>query len=1232
VAVYVAAFRASDLVRFGKTMSREIRFDPALPVSARRQEIRAALEQHPVVVVCGETGSGKTTQLPKILLEMGGGRGQRIGHTQPRRVAARSVAARIAEELGAQLGGLVGYKVRFQDKARPDTAIKLMTDGILLAETQGDPVLSQYWALIVDEAHERSVNIDFLLGYLKSLLPRRPDLKLVVTSATIDAARFSQHFGGAPVVEVSGRLYPVEVRYRPVAGDEEDTTREEEEQALADAVEEACREGGGDVLVFLPGEREIRDTADVLRKRKIKGELLPLYSRLPAAEQDRVFKPAGERRIVLATNVAETSLTVPGIRYVIDTGLARVKRYSLRNKVEMLRVEPVSQAAATQRAGRCGRVANGVCIRLYSEEDYAKRPAYTEPELLRSSLASVILRAKSLGLDDIETFPFLDPPSPRAVADGYALLHELNAVDESNQLTPVGSELARLPLDPRVARMLVAARDEGCLEQVLVIAAALSVQDPRERPLDKAGTADERHSAHADERSDFLGFLKLWRLQTEPGLRRLCRENFLSYPRMREWRDVHAQLEEALAELKWPRSSVDPEKDHRSIHRALLAGLLGNIGIRDEGAGSPTEYTGARGIKFWVHPGSWTRKPGKWVVAAELVETTRLFARCVAGIDPKWLEDIGGHLIRRERQNPHWEKSRGQVIALERGTIYGVPVYFDRRVPFGPLDPKLARDIFIQSALVEGALETRAPFLAHNRRLVAEVERLEHKSRRPDILVDEALIHAFYDARMPPVVNSAADFERWRAQAERAQPKLLFLSRDELMRHEAAGITSENFPPLLELGPNRFALEYHFEPGSARDGVTMTVPLPLLNQVPAARAEWMIPGLLREKVRMMAKSVPQRLRHRLGALDDFSERFVRSEKPSDVPLAAAMARYIRAEVGLEVPLDAFRADSAPPHLHMNFRVVDDNGRQLGMGRDLGSLKLELGGATERILQAQSQPAAAQRYTGWTMGDLPELMELERDGQTLIGYPALVDAEEAVLLQVFDSPEKAREVHRSGVRRLFAIAFRERIRDIERALARDVVLGPLKDDIVVAALERTFLAESAPVLQADFARRVEQGRSRFNLIAQEIARTASAILAERAALAKKLAALERGFPVAARDVSEQLERLLPPGWLARTPWERMQHLPRYLKAAALRLDKVRADPARDARIAAEVASLEQPYRRESASRARQGGETAGFAQFRWLLEELRVSLFAQELKTPVPVSVKRLSKLWETLRR
>jgi ATP-dependent helicase HrpA len=1210
-------------------MSRSIRFDPSLPVSARRDEIRAAIVRHPVVVVCGETGSGKTTQLPKILLEMGRGRRGRIGHTQPRRIAARSVAARIAEELGTELGALVGYKVRFHERVRPDSAIKLMTDGILLAETQGDRELREYDSIILDEAHERSVNIDFLLGYLKQLVAKRSDLKVVVTSATIDAERFAAHFGGAPVIEVSGRLYPVEVRYRPVAGDEEDTTREEEEQALADAVDEVCREGGGDVLVFLPGEREIRDTAEVLRKRKLGAEILPLYSRLSAAEQDRVFRRGEARRIVLATNVAETSLTVPGIRYVVDTGLARVKRYSYRNKVEMLRVEPISQAAAKQRAGRCGRVADGVCVRLYSEEDLAKRPPFTDPELLRSSLASVILRAKSLGLADVEDFPFLDPPSPRAVADGYALLNELGAVSEEKALTQVGKELARLPLDPRVARMLVAARAESCLDQVLVIAAALSLQDPRERPMEKAAAADERHARFADERSDFLGFLKLWKLQDEPGLRRLCRENFLSYPRMREWRDVHAQLQAALAEAEWPRSSVDPDKGYRAIHRALLSGLLGNIGMRDESEGN---YTGARGIKFWVHPASWTKKPGKWIVAAELVETTRLYARCVAHIDVKWLEDLAGHLLKRERHNPHWEKARAQVIALERGTLYGLPLYSDRRVAFAPFDAELAREIFIQSALVEGDFDTRAPFFAHNRRLAADIERLEHKSRRPDILVDEALIHAFYDARIPRDVSSGADFERWRGEAERKRPKLLYLAREDLMRHEAAGITTENFPPALELGPNRFVLDYHFEPGSARDGVTMTVPLALLNQVPAARCEWVVPGLLREKVRAMAKSMPQRLRHKLGPLEDFAERFVAGARPADVPLAEALARTIRAELDLEVPRDAFRPDSAPPHLHMNFRVVDEHGRQLGTGRNLVELKRELGGKTEAILQEQSPIAEGERYTGWTMGDLPELMELERGGQTLVGYPALVDASDAVTLQVFDSPEKAREIHRAGVRRLFAIAFRDRIRDLERMLAKDMTLGPHKDDIVTAALERSFLAQSVPLQHAEFARRVDEGRSRFNLIAQEIGRTVGAILAEQASLAKKLGVAGKGFPRAAEDIGQQLARLLAPGWIARTPWERLQHLPRYLRAASLRLDKLRVDPARDERLAAQVAALERPYRRELATRARHGAPSAELTQFGWLLEELRVSLFGQELKTPVPVSAKRLAKLWETMRR
>jgi ATP-dependent helicase HrpA len=1115
--------------------------------------------------------------------------------------------------------------VRFSDKTSSENFLKVMTDGILLAETQGDRWLAQYDTLIIDEAHERSLNIDFLLGYLKRLVSIRRDLRVVITSATIDAQRFSKHFDDAPVIEVSGRLYPVEIRYRPVAGDAEDTTRDEEEQALADGVDELCRAGPGDILVFLPGEREIRDAAETLRRRGPRGlELLPLYSRLSAAEQDRVFKPGKERRVVLATNVAETSLTVPRIRYVVDTGDARVKRYSYRNKVEMLRVEPISQAAAQQRAGRCGRVADGVCIRLYSEEDFAKRPAFTDPELLRSSLASVILRAKSLGLGEVESFPFVDPPNARAIADGYELLSELGAVDDNRELTGIGSELARLPLDPRVARMLVAAREEGCLAPVRIIAAALSVQDPRQRPLERAEAADQRHARFADEQSDFLSFLKLWKLQEESGLRRICRENFLSYPRMREWRDVHEQLKQAL---DWPESSVRAEQadGHRAIHRALLTGLLGNVGMRDEEGA----YTGARGIKFWVHPGSWTKKPGKWIVAAELVETTRLFARTVAGIEPRWLEELGAHLLKRGRSDPHWEKDRGEVVALERGTLYGLPLYANRRVPFAPFNPDLAHDIFIRAALVEGDFDTRAPFFAHNRRLVAEIERLEHKSRRPDILVDDELIHAFYDERIPKEINSSEKFERWRRQAEATQPRLLHLAREDLMRHEAAGITTQTFPPSLELGPNRYALEYHFEPGSARDGVTMTVPLALLNQVPAARAEWLVPGLLKEKVKALAKSMPQRLRHKLGALDDFAEAFCAAMPPADLPLTEALRRYVRAEFNLDVPLDAFRPDSAPPHLHMNFRVLDENGRQLDVGRNLPELKRTLGEKTAAILQEEQ---VAERYTGWTMGDLPELMEINRGGHTLMGYPALVDDDDAVTLQVFDSPEKARELHRAGVLRLLAIAFRDRVRDIERSLAKDVVLGALKEDVVAAALGRAFLQAGVPVTQAEFARCLDEGRSRFTLIAQEIARTGAGILAERAALEKKLNVVAKSFPSQSEDVKNQIARLLGPGWLARTPWERLQHVPRYLRAASLRLDKLRADPARDARLAAELASLEQPYRREAAARARHGAPAPEFEQFGWLLEELRVSLFAQELKTPVPVSVKRLAKLWQTVRR
>jgi len=1204
----------------------QIHFDPALPISQKREEIAHAIAANQLIIVCGETGSGKTTQIPKILLELGRGAQRQIGHTQPRRIAARSVAARIAEELKVELGSLVGYKVRFTDKVGKNTRIKLMTDGILLAETQGDPDLKAYDTIILDEAHERSLNIDFLMGYLKRLLPRRPDLKVVITSATIDAERFSKHFDNAPVIEVSGRLYPVEIRYRPVGGDEEDTTRDEEEQALGDAVEELFREGPGDVLVFLPGEREIRDASGILAKRNLKGaEILPLYGRLSVAEQDRVFHPGGVRRLVLATNVAETSLTVPRIRYVVDAGQARIKRYSYRNKVEMLRVENISQAAAQQRAGRCGRVADGICIRLYGEDDFKARAPYTDPEVLRASLAAVILRALSLNLGKVEEFPFLDAPNSRAIADGYALLAELGAVDEENALTDLGRELARLPLDPRVARMLVAARSESCLEQMLVIAAALSVQDPRERPLAKQQAADERHAKFADERSDFLALLKLWKLQGEQGLRRICRDNFLSYPRMREWRDVHQQLRTVIEEMQWKASSakMDQPDGFRVVHRALLAGLLGNIGMRDE---TDNNYTGARGIKFWVHPGSGTKKPGKWIVAAELVETTRLYARTVATIDPLWLEELGAHLLKKHRDDPHWEKTRAQVVAVERGTLYGLPVYTNRRVHYGPLDPGPSRDIFIRSALVEGELDTRAPFFAHNRRLVHEIERLEHKQRRPDILVDDELIRAFYDERVPEGIHNGADFEKWRKDAERDHPKLLFLKREDLMRHEAAGITTDNFPHELKLGANAFKLEYHFDPRAPRDGVTLTVPVALLNQVSAARCEWLVPGLLKEKVRALAKSIPQRLRNKLGSLDEFAGEFAANTPPADAPLAQALARHIRQELNLEVPLDAFRPDSAPPHLHMNFLVVDEHGRQLAMGRNLAQLKQDLAGHTTSVLQQEAPLDEGERYSGWTMGDLAEMMEIERAGQTLVGYPALVDAGDAVTLQVFDTPDKAAELHRAGVRRLLALAFRDRVRDLERAWAKDVALAALKDDLVAAALDRAFLAERVPAMAAEFARAVESGRSRFVLIAQEMARTAAGIVAAHAELKKKLATAAKTFPQAAADIEQQLARLLAPGWLARTPWQRLQHYPRYLKAVELRLEKLRADPARDARLMAELQPLLAAWLRAPRPL------DAERAQFGWLLQELRVSLFAQQLKTPVAVSARRLAKLWQSIRR
>ena len=1220
-------------------------FPEELPISAKRAEIAQAIAAHPVVIVCGETGSGKTTQLPKICLELGRGIAGLIGHTQPRRIAARATAARVAQELKTELGGAVGYKIRFTDKVGQRSYIKVMTDGILLAETQGDRELRQYDTLIIDEAHERSLNIDFLLGYVKQLLPRRPDLKLVITSATIDAERFSNHFEvdgkAAPVIEVSGRLYPVDVRYRPF--DEEDDDFDVND-AISEAVEDLARLGQGDVLVFLPGEREIREAAEALRKRHPPHtEILPLYARLSAEEQGRVFKPHGGRRIVLATNVAETSLTVPGVRYVVDTGLARVKRYSYRNKVEQLRVENVSQASAKQRAGRCGRVANGVCVRLYAEDELARRPEFTDPEVLRSSLANVILRMKSLGLAAIEDFPFIDPPVARAIQDGYALLAELGAVDEANELTETGRQLAKLPVDPRIARMVFAAKPENALREILIIASALSVQDPRERPAERAGAADEAQKKFDDEKSDFLSWLKLWKffedgLQGGASSRKLhqaCREHFLSYNRMREWRDIHGQLRELVAELGWKISETPAT--YAQIHRALLAGLLGNVGMKTEEG----NYLGARGIRFWVHPGSGVgKKAGRWIMAAEVAETTRLYARCVATIDAEWLESVGAHLLKRHRYEPHWEKKPAHVAAFERGTLYGLPLYSGRRIHYGPMDPVESRKIFIRQALVEGDFETRAPFFAHNRRLVREIEQLEHKSRRPDVLVGDELIHAFYDSLVPEGIHNGADFERWRRGAESANPRLLFLRREDLMRHEAAGITTAQFPHQLDVAGRSFALDYHHEPGSPRDGVTLTVPLVALNQIDAAKCDWLVPGLVRDKVTRLAKSLPQKLRHQLGPLAEFTDAFLAANAPGDAPLAQAIARHARAQLNVAVPLDAFRPETLPAHLSMNFRVVDEHGRQIAMGRNLAQLRAGLGTAAgERFAELAQDHAPAERVTDWAFGELEEVAEIHRGSQTLIGYSALVDHGDAVSLEVFDSAAKAREAHRAGLRRLFMLQLREQARYVEKNLPglhgmamQFTALGggeELRSQLLSAAFDRACMQDPLPRSRAEFERRRDEARSRVTLLAQEIARLVGTILAEHAALRRKLQQMSKAFPGACRDLQDAAERLLSKGFIEGTPYERLQHFPRYLKAMSLRLDKLRADPQRDARLAAELAPLVVQWQREQQKQARSGETDPRLEQFRWMLEELRVQLFAQELKTPVPVSVKRLTKMWQT---
>ncbi|WP_460826759.1 ATP-dependent RNA helicase HrpA, partial [Massilia terrae] len=1297
--------RAADEAPFRNPLP-PIVFPEELPVSSRRAEIAKAVQENQVVIVSGETGSGKTTQLPKICLELGRGSKGLIGHTQPRRIAASSTAKRIAQELGTPLGEHVGFKVRFTDTLQKGASVKLMTDGILLAETQTDPLLRAYDTIIIDEAHERSLNIDFLLGYLKQILPRRPELKVIITSATIDADRFARHFGTpekpAPVIEVSGRLYKVEVRYRPVDSEvvsppgtdpnkvtKAQAARDKRDliDAVVDGVDELARLGQGDVLVFLPGEREIRDCAEALRKHHPPHvEILPLFARLSVEEQDRVFRTTNARRIVLATNVAETSLTVPGIRYVVDAGLARVKRYSFRNKVEQLQVEPISQAAANQRAGRCGRVADGVCIRLYEEADFAQRPRFTDPEILRSSLAAVILRMKSLHLTDVESFPFIEPPQGRAIADGYQLLQEVGAVDEVNQLTPLGRKLAKLPLDPRVGRMILAAVDSACLTEMLIVASALSVQDPRDRPMEYQQQADEKHKKFADEKSEFLSYLKIWNWfgqaiehkKSNRQLQEACRENFLSQLRLREWRDVHSQLLTIVKEQGWRMNEAPATYDQ--LHLALLTGLLGNIGFKgeDEQGG---QYLGARGIKFHIWPGSsLSKKPGKWVMAAELVETTRLYARTIAQIQPEWVEKVGAHLLKKSWGEPRWEKRPAQVTASERATLYGIVVYSQRRINYALHNPMEAREIFIRDALVGGDYDTRAPFFAHNQKLVREIENLEHKSRRQDVLVDDQLIYAFYDKEIPSDVVNGAGFDKWYKDASRENPKLLYLIREELMRHEAAGVTTELFPKTMNVTGIEMGLSYHFEPGSVRDGVTMTVPLFALNQIPQERAAWLVPGMLKEKVHLLLKSLPQKLRRHCVPLPEFAARFAERVQEAGRfgrgDLIDALIADVRSQTGgVQVLTSDFKLETLPAHLFMNFKVIDEHGRQLDMGRNLASLQAELGGQARQSFQrmaeaaptltpsvsekprgggaapataASSKAAAApaaepvvsqhSNITGWTFGELPELLEISQGKLTLIGFPALVDKNTHCDLEVFDDPNVAARTHRVGLRRLFALQFKDQLKFAEKNIPGLQNMGmqfmsvgtqeELRDQIISKAIDIACLQDPLPTDAASFNKRKDEGKGRLGLLINEIARLAGQILGEFYTLPKKLQSLPQQ---AASDIQAQLKELVHKRFVADTEYSQLAHFPRYVKGIHVRIEKLRGNPARDAQLMTEWQNAASQFQRVSKNQPGKNLDPR-MVEFRWLLEELRVSLFAQELRTPMPVSPKRLQKVWESMQR
>ncbi|MDU4299467.1 MAG: ATP-dependent RNA helicase HrpA [Eikenella corrodens] len=1497
-------------------------FDNTLPVHEKLEEIKKAIAEHQVTIICGETGSGKTTQLPKICLELGRGAAGLIGHTQPRRLAARSVAERIAEELKSEIGSAVGYKVRFTDHTSRDACIKLMTDGILLAETQTDRYLAAYDTIIIDEAHERSLNIDFLLGYLKQLLPRRPDLKVIITSATIDAERFSQHFNGAPVLEVSGRTYPVEILYRPLTSKDEDDAEVELTDAIVDAADELARHGEGDILVFLPGEREIREAAEALRKSTLRrnDEILPLFARLSHAEQHKIFHPSGaKRRIVLATNVAETSLTVPGIKYVIDTGLARVKRYSARAKVEQLHVEKISQAAARQRSGRCGRVSAGVCIRLFSEEDFNSRPEFTDPEIVRSNLAAVILRMAALKLGDVVAFPFLEMPDSRYINDGFQVLLELGAVNEHNGLTKLGEQMARLPIDPKIARILLAAKKHDCMAEILVIASALSIQDPRERPLEARDAAAKAHERFTDKQSDFLAYLNIWdsfQRERDKGLSnkqlvQWCRQYFLSHLRMREWRELHHQLAQTAIEMglttkeaafrrppeakqltssenagdqdlsaKLKQKQLD-KKQHRAqiraakeagyeqIHRALLTGLIANVGMKSPDG---NDYTGARGSRFHLFPASalFKAKP-KWVMAAELVETTKLYARDVAAIQPEWIEQEAPHLVRYHYFEPHWEQKRGEVIASERVTLYGLTVLPRRPVSYGRIAPEEAREIFIRSALVAQECDLKAEFFVHNKKLIKEITELEHKSRKQDVLVDDEALFTFYHKRLPdfytadavsgglhtesslhprrlpenpqqptpspvgegwgegktvttqnnfsaaatnplptplpqereqsaatstvsddpkaqrlpenslcyvdgkpillgdrvtidskqwhgkivaliaeqqcdPSIGSAEEwatlqsgvmarfdeaglvhypdaetagelillaradaadvlksqkhnvecvaqathadskdmdnrvrepsshtlqnvsdepkpqkqpappkgrlkplpladirtFQAWLKTAERDNPHLLFLSRDDLMQHAAAHITEEQFPKHWQTADGKFKLSYRFEPHHPLDGVTLTLPLTVLNRISPAALEWLVPGMIREKIQLQIKALPKQIRRICVPVPEFITQFLSQNPDRNAPILPQLAQAIAKTAGdlrilEQINQDEWAAFRLPEHCYFNLRIIDDGGQELAMGRDLIQIQQQLGKAAATTFRDNTQEFERDNVTAWDIGTLPESIKFARGKQQLTGYLGLQKEKDGrIALRLFDTSAAAEQAHRLGVIELMKLQLKEQIKDLNKGiqgftqaamLLKHINADTLRDDLTQAVCDRAFIGEDElPRNEKAFKEQIKRARSRLPAVKEALSRYLQETAAAYAELNGKL-----GKHPLTHLMRQRLQTLLAAGFATRTPWAQWPRLPIYLKAMTLRLEKYSSNPTRDAAREADIQELEQMWQEKTDSLVKQGQPISDdLAAFKWMIEELRVSLFAQELKTPYPVSVKRLLKEWDRL--